>query len=322
MFRSMLTLIAALVLAGGALAQEWPAKPVRFIVTFTQGGAADLTARILGDKLSEVWKQQVVVENRGGGNGTIGVEAVMRAAPDGYTFLLRANSHVINVAIQPKLSYDFDRDFAPVVMVTAAPLLMVANPRFAAKNLDELTAQLRARPGKIDVVTCGVATVHHLAMELYKHATKTFAVHIPQRGCTPAVVDVVAGVVDVGMVSLPAGLPFVRQGKLTAIAITSKERSHSAPEIPTFRESKAKELARYEIDNYYGFMAPRGTPAEILAKLEADTRRVLEMADVQKRIAGAGMDPFVLGPQDMVKLMRADVEKFKQTIRAANIQPE
>ncbi len=313
---------ACLASAPPAAAQAWPAKPVRFIVTFTAGGAADLTARILGEKLAETWKQQVIVENRGGGNGSVGVEAAMRSPADGYTYLLLANTHVINVALYQKLSYDLFRDFNPVLMTTAAPLLLAANPRLPASNIAEVTAALRARPGKIDIATCGIATAHHFAMEIYKHATKTFAVHIPHRGCSPAVVDTVSGVVDIVMVSLPAGLPFVNQGKLKAIGITARQRSPSAPSIPTFRESGLKELADYEVDNYYGLMAPAGTPREILARVEADTRKALEAPDVRKRLAGAGLDPFVLGPEQMVAAMRNDVTKFKRAIEVAGIKPE
>ena len=316
------TLLVALLQSANAVAQDWPAKPVRFIVTFTQGGAADLTARIIGDKLGELWKQQVVVENRGGGNGSVGVEAVQRSAPDGYTFLLLANTHVINVALYPKLSYDLTRDFAPVMMTTAAPLMLAVNPRVAASNIAQFTQALRERPGKLDVATCGIATAHHFAMEMYKHATKTFAVHIPHRGCSPAVIDTVSGVVDVVMVSLPAGLPFVKQGKLKALGITSKERSPNAPDIPTFRESGVPELANFEVENYYGFMAPAGTPKTILTRLEADIRKVLGLPDVKTRLAGSGLDAYVLGPEQMIKTINLDVEKFKQAIKVANIKPE
>jgi tripartite-type tricarboxylate transporter receptor subunit TctC len=308
--------------SAAAVAQAWPSKPVRVVVTFTTGGAADLTARILGEKLAELCRQQVVVENRGGGNGSVGVEAVMRSPADGYTFLLLANTHVINVALFPKLSYDLLRDFAPVMMTTAAPLLLAVHPRVAASSITELTQALRARPGKIDIATCGIATAHHFAMEIYKHATKTFAVHIPHRGCSPAVVDTVSGVVDIVMVSLPAGLPFAKQGKLKAIGITARERSPSAPDIPTFRESGMTELADYEVDNYYGPMAPAGTPREILARVEGDVRKVLAMADVRARLGGAGLDPFILGPEQMVAAMRTDVDKFKRIIAVANIKAE
>jgi tripartite-type tricarboxylate transporter receptor subunit TctC len=305
-----------------AAAQTWPVKPVRIIVTFTTGGAADLTARILGEKLADTWKQQVIVENRGGGNGSVGVEAVQRSPADGYTFLLLANTHVINVALYPKLAFDLFQDFAPVMMTTAAPLMMAVHPRVKATDINGITQDLRARPGKVDIATCGVATAHHFAMEIYKHATQTSAVHIPHRGCSPAVVDTVSGVVEVVMVSLPAGLPFVKQGKLRAIGITSKERSPSAPDIPTFRESGMKELAQFDVENYYGLMAPAGTPADILRKMETDVRSALAAPEVKARLSGAGLDPFILGPAQMTAQIRADVEKFKEAIKVANIKPE
>ncbi len=325
MLRSVLfAMVGALIAAmsAPAPAQTWPSKPVKIIVTFTTGGAADLTARILGEKLADTWKQQVVVENRGGGNGSVGVEAVQRSPADGYTFLLLANTHVINVALYPKLTFDLFQDFAPVLMTTAAPLMMAVNPRVKATNIAEITQDLRARPGKIDIATCGVATAHHFAMEIFKHATQTFAVHIPHRGCSPAVVDTVSGVVDIVMVSLPAGLPFVKQGKLRAIGITSKERSPSAPDIPTFRESGMKELLQFDVENYYGLLAPAGSPADILRKMEADVRSALAASDVKARLSGSGLDPYVLGPVQMTAQMRADVEKFKQAIKVANIKPE
>lgn len=313
---------ASLLVAGTACAQEWPSKPVRFIATFGAGGAADLTPRIIGERLSDLWKQQVVVENRGGGNGNVGVEAAMRSPADGYTVLVLANTHVINMALYPKLPYDLTRDFVHAVMVTSAPLALVANPRVKASNIVEMTQEFRARPGKIDVVTCGIATAHHFAMEIYKHSTRTFSVHIPQRSCAGAVTDVVSGTVDLAMVSLPAALPFIKQGKLKPIGITSKERSPNAPDIPTFHESKMKELVNFDISNYYGFSFPAGTPKEIVAKLEADTRKVMGSPELKARLAGAGLDPYILGQQQTLEVIRADVEKFRQAIKIANIQPE
>jgi len=314
--------IALLPGARQAFAQDWPARPVRFVVTFTQGGGADLTARIIGDRLGELWRQQVVVENRGGGNGSIGVEAVLHAPADGYTFLLLANTHVINMALYPRLAYDLLRDFTPVGMVSSAPMLLAVNPRFKAANLAEFTAVLRERPGKVDVASCGIATSHHFAMEIYKHSTGTVAVHVPHRGCSPATIDAVSGQIEAVMTSLPAALPFVRQGKLRALGVTTRDRSPNAPDIPTFRESGVPELRNYAVDNYYGLMARAGTPAEIVARLGADLRRVMAQPELRARLAGAGLDPFPLGPEETVALIRADVEKFREAIRVANIQPE
>jgi tripartite-type tricarboxylate transporter receptor subunit TctC len=316
----LLLAIAGLGVSASSAAQDYPSKPVHIIVTYTAGGAADVSARIIADKLSEFWKQQVLVENRGGGNGSVGAEQAKRSPPDGYTLLLMAAGHVFSSALEPKLGYDLQKDFAPVVMTTVSPMLLAVNPRVKAGNMRELTALLRANPGKFDIASCGVASAHHFAAEIYKSATGTFAVHIPHRGCSPAVVDTVSGQIDIVMTSLPTALSFVRQGKLRAIGITSRERSAIAPDIPTFRESGLKELADYQIDIYYGLMAPAGTPRDITSKIEADVRRAMVLPDVKARVEAAGMDPFLLSPSQMSSLIGKDLDRFRQAIRVANIR--
>ena len=315
--------IAALLFcAAHAAAQNFPAKPVKVIVTFTVGGAADLTARLIGDRLADLWKQQVVVENRIGAGGRIGVEAVHRSAPDGYTLLLFSNTHVINQALYKDQGFDLLKDFAPLGLTTSTPMVLAANPRVPIKSVKEFTELLRAQPGKIDYTTCGVATAHHFAMELYKHATNTYAVHIPHRGCSPAVADTVGGQIDLVVASLAAVLPFAKQGKLHIIGLTSEKRSPSAPEYPTFRESGLPELKDFAVENYYGFMAPAGTPKEVQAKLEADIRQVLAVREFVTRLNNAGLDLFQYSPSQMTALVRADLDKFAAAIKIANIKPE
>jgi tripartite-type tricarboxylate transporter receptor subunit TctC len=313
---------ASLLCAAPAGAQNFPNKPVKVIVTFTVGGAADLTARLIGDRLAAQWKQQVVVENRIGAGGRIGVEAVHKAPADGYTLLLFSNTHVINQALYKDQGFDLLKDFAPLGLTTSTPMVLAVNPRMPIKSVVEFTALLRAQPGKIDNATCGVATAHHFAMELYKHATKTYAVHIPHRGCSPAVADAVGGQIDVVVASLAAVLPFVRQGKLRVVGLTSEKRSPSAPEFPTFRESGLPELKDFAVENYYGFMAPAATPKEVQAKLEADLRQVLALPELVARLNNAGMDLFQLTPQEMMTLERSDLDKFARAIAIANIKPE
>ena len=315
--------IAALLFcAAHAAAQNFPAKPVKVIVTFTVGGAADLTARLIGDRLADMWKQQVVVENRIGAGGRIGVEAVHRSAPDGYTLLLFSNTHVINQALYKDQGFDLLKDFAPLGLTTSTPMVLAANPRMPIKSVKEFTELLRAQPGKVDYTTCGVATAHHFAMELYKHATNTYAVHIPHRGCSPAVADTVGGQIDLVVASLAAVLPFAKQGKLHIIGLTSEKRSPSAPEYPTFRESGLPELKDFAVENYYGFMAPAGTPKEVQAKIEADIRQVLAVREFVTRLNNAGLDLFQYSPSQMTALVRADVDKFAAAIKIANIKPE
>jgi tripartite-type tricarboxylate transporter receptor subunit TctC len=324
LLNAMLTacLAACALAAAPASGQDYPSKPVRVIVTFTSGGAADLTARLIGDKLGELWKQQVIVENRIGAGGNIGVEAVQRSAADGYTLLLLANTHAINVALYPKLPFDLMKDFVPIALTTSSPIVLAVNPRQKPVNLVQFTDMLRAQPGKLDYATCGVATAHHFAMELYKHATKTFAVHIPHRGCAPAVVDAVAGQVDIVIATMPAVLPYVKQNRLRAIALTTKERSPAAPDIPTFRESGIASLKDFEVENYYGFMAPAGTPKEIVAKLQNDLRTVLNQPELRQRLASSGLDPFFVPGDQMTAQLARDIEKFRRAIQIANVKPE
>jgi tripartite-type tricarboxylate transporter receptor subunit TctC len=305
-----------------AMAQDYPSRPVRIIVTFTQGGAADITARVFGDRLTELWKQQVVIENRIGAGGSIGAEAVYRAAPDGYTLLLATNTHIINHVLYTKLPFDFTKDFGALGLVTSAPMMIAVNPSVPANNLKEFTAMLKAAPGKHEYAACNVASPHHFAMEMYKHEMGIEALNIPHRGCTPAVTDAVAGHIKIVATSVPAGLPFVKQGRLRPIALLSKERSPSLPDVLTVRESGIPELKDFSLDNYYGFMAPPATPAAVLAKLEADIRRVAALPEVRQKLDGAGLDMLVMPAGDMMKLIRADAEKYGRAAKLAGIKPE
>src|SRR5919198_4484609 len=268
-FALLLALLASVCSAQGV----YPAKPVRLIVTFTPGGAADFTARLVADKWSEMWREQVIVENRIGAGGSIGAEAVYRAPADGYTLLLVASAHAFNAALYPKLPFDIVKDFVPLGLATSTPMALAVNPRMTVTNLQEFTALLQAHPHEIQYATCGVATSMHFAMELYKFQTKTDAVHVPYRGCGPAVVDAVGGQVDVVMSSLTTVLPHAKAGKLRTLAITSENRSPSAPDVPTFRESGVAALKDYAVEVYYGFMVRTGTPREIVARLETDVAR-------------------------------------------------
>ena len=308
---------------GATLAQgAWPTKPVRVIVTFTAGGAADFTARLIGEKLSELWKQQLVVENRIGAGGNIGVEAVFRSPADGYTLLLASTAQPINVALYPKLPFDLFKDFVPIALATSSPMALAVHPRVKENDLRQFTAMLRAAPGKVSYATCGVATSHHFAFELYKFQTKTFALHIPYRGCAAAVVDTVGGQIDTVISSLNTLLPHQASGKLKILAVTSKTRSASAPDVPTFRESGVPELKDYATSVYYGFMAPAGTPKEVVAKIEADIRKVVAMPEVVQRVSSGGMEVAFVGAAEMGALMRADAEQIKKIIDFAGIKPE
>lgn len=319
----MLAGMVLAVLAGATTAQTpFPTKPVKIIVTFTAGGAADFTARLVADKLAEIWKQQVIVENRIGAGGNIGVEAVFKSPADGYTLLLASSAQAINVALYPKLPFDVFKDFAPIALVTSTPMAVAVHPRMAADDLAALTKMFQSAPGKYSYATCGVATAHHFAFERYKFQTKTFALHIPYRGCNAAVVETVGGQIDTVISSLNTVLPHGKTGKLKVLAITSKSRSASAPDVPTFRESKLAALKDYEADIYYGFMAPAATPKDVLARIEADVKQVMTLPDVVKRLTGGGLDLYVRAADEMRAIMRDDVERSSQIVKFAGIKPE
>jgi tripartite-type tricarboxylate transporter receptor subunit TctC len=247
---------------------------------------------------------------------------VKRSAPDGHTLLLFSNTHVINQALYKDLGYDLLKDFAHLGLTTSTPMVLAVNPRVPIKSVKEFTELLRANPGKIDYATCGVATAHHFAMEIYKHATRTYAVHIPHRGCSPAVADAVGGQIDMVVASLAAVLPFARQGRLRVIGLTSEKRSPSAPELPTFRESGLPELKDFYVENYYGFMAPAATPKDVQAKLQADIRRVLSVPEFVAKLTNAGLDLFLHSSEESMALVRSDVDKFARAIAVSGMKPE
>jgi tripartite-type tricarboxylate transporter receptor subunit TctC len=325
MFKSKPLILATALWVGGTasvVAQTFPDRPVRLVVTFVPGGGADLTARVIGAKLQDMWKQSVVVENRPGAGGNIGADNVFHSPADGYSLLVVSSSHAVNAAVLEKPTFDFLKDFQPIALTTSSPVFLAVNPRVKASNLRELTALLRASPGKYAYGTCGIATTHHFAMEQYKYETKTVALHIPERGCAPAVTDVIGGQMDLVAVTMPAALAFVRNGNLRAIAVTSQARSGIAPDIPTFAESGVPELKNYAVENYYGFMVKAGTPAAIAAKLEADIRKSASDPDVQKKLQEGGMDMFVKSPAESEKLLSGDVERYKQVAKVAGIKSE
>jgi tripartite-type tricarboxylate transporter receptor subunit TctC len=307
---------------GWVSAQEYPSRPVKMIVTFPAGGASDIVARIFAERLSELWKQQVFVENRVGGGGSIGTEAAYRAEPDGHTLLLASSTPIINQVLIPSLPFTFTKDFPTLAVVSSAPMMIAVHPTVPVKDLQELTAMLKGAPGKHDYTACNMASPYHFAIEMYKQAVGVFAVHIPHRGCGPATTDAVAGHIKIVVTNLPAALPFLRQGRLRPVALMSKERSASVPEVPTARESGIPELKEYYLESYYGFMAPPKTPPAILTKVEADILALAARPDVRKRLEGAGLDMLVLDSKQMTNLIRSDAEKYAQTAKQAGIKVE
>jgi tripartite-type tricarboxylate transporter receptor subunit TctC len=316
-------LLGLALFASAAFAQDYPNRPVKLIVTFTPGGGADTTARVFAERLSDLWKQQVFVENRPGAGGSIGAEVVHKSAPDGYTLFLATNTHIINQVVYPKLPFDFTKDFTPIAIVTNGPMVIAVNPAHVqAKDLKEFVGMLKNAPGKYSYASCNVASPHHFGMEMLKHAMGIDALHVPHKGCGPAVTDAVAGHIGIVVATLPPAVPFFKQGRLRPIALLSAERSASAPEIPTVRESGIRELKDFSLESYYGFMAPPGTPAAIAQKIEADVLKLAAQPELRKRLEGAGMEMFVRDSKSMMTLIRSDYEKYGKAAKAANIRAE
>ena len=306
---------------GAAIAQDFPSRPVKVVVTFPPGGGADLTARIISTRLAEVWKQPVLVENRLGGGGNVGADHVLKSPADGYTILLLTASHIGNAAMLEKLTFDLLKDFTPVALSTTSPIMLAVNPSVKAKDLKEFVELLRANPDKMDYASCGMATTHHFSMELFKYLTKTAAVHIPHR-CAQAVVEAVGGQLRAIAVTMPPALPFVRNGQLRAIGVTSLKRSTNAPEVPTFAESGVPELKNFAVENYYGFAVSAATPKNLVSKLEADIRKVLAEPELQKKLFAAGFDIFSKSSVDSAELLRADLDVFQRVAKTAGIKQE
>lgn len=319
LFVSVLTAI----FSGFALAQsDYPTRPVKLIVTFPAGGASDIVARIIAERLTELWKQQVFIENRVGGGGSIGTEAAYRATPDGYTLLLASSTPIINQILIPKLPFTYTKDFPTIAVISSAPMMIAVHPSVAVKDMKELTAMLKSAPGKHDYTACNMASPYHFAMEMYKQAVGVYAVHIPHRGCSPATSDAVAGHIKIVVTNLPTALPFIKQGRLRPIALMSKERSPSTPGVPTVRESGIPQLKDYYLESYYGFMAPPGTSTAIIAKVERDILSLAAQPDVRKRLESAGLDMLVLNAKQMAELIRADAEKYARVAKQAGIKVE
>lgn len=308
--------------AGAQSTAPYPSKPMRIVVPFTTGGAADTLARLIGQKLTEAWGQQVIVDNRGGAGGTLGMDAVRKMPADGYTFVLISNSQPISQVLYPKLPYDLVKDFVPVNLVASTPMMLAVHPRVPAATLQEFNQYVKTRPGQLSYGSCGVGTAPHLAMEMYKFQTQSFVVHIPYRGCSPAAVDAVGGQVDVVLATAPAVLPHARAGRLKVLAVTNPARTPSAPDVPTMKETGVPGLKSYAVDNWYGFLAAAGTPREAIEKFDAEVKKILAQKDVADRLVAAGVDPSPGTAKQIADLIDADMKQFAAVIKFAGIKPE
>jgi tripartite-type tricarboxylate transporter receptor subunit TctC len=318
--RTCLQLMAGAVAlpAVSAFAQTYPSRPVRWIVGFAPGGATDLIARMMGQWLSERLGQSFVIENRPGAGSNIGTEAAVNAAADGYTLLLTAPANAVNATLYDKLNYNFLRDIAPVASISREPNVMVVNPATPAKSVPEFIAYAKANPGAINMASSGNGTSVHVAGELFKLMTGVRMQHVPYRGAAPAITDLLAGQVQVMFASMPSSIEYIRTGKLRALAVTTAARSPALPDLPTIGD----DVAGFEASSVYGVGAPRKTPAEIVAKLNAEINAVLADPKAKARLAELGGTVLSGSPADFGKLLAEETEKWGQVVRAANIKAE
>jgi tripartite-type tricarboxylate transporter receptor subunit TctC len=312
-----IVLLLGLLTAMAAGAQEWPAKPVRFVVPYPPGGGTDVIARIVQSRLGEALGQQVVIENRGGAGGALGTEQAAHSAPDGYTFLFTLSSHTINPLLY-KLNFDTERDFAPVTLIVSVPQLIATQPGSPIQTLQDAVNMAKAKPGALNFASVGNGTPSHIAGELIKLKTGIDIVHIPYKGGGPAVADTLGGQVSLAIVTMPAAMSHVRAGKLKALAVTTAKRNPGAPEIPTVAE--ALKLADYEVDSWYALFAPAKTPPAIVAKMQKAIAQTIQLPDVKQKLLEQGGDTVGSSPEYLERVVKAELRKWPEIIKAANIR--
>jgi len=301
-----------------AWAQAYPARPVRIIVGFGSGSAADILARLIAQWLSVRLGQPFVIENRVGAGGNLGTEAVVRAPPDGYTLILCASTDTINATLYDKLNFNFIRDIAPVAGIARGPNVLVVHPSFPAKTVPEFIAHAKANPGKVSFASAGIGSVSHVSGELFKATAGINMVHVPYRSLAPALTDLIGGQVQAIFSSTPPSIEFVRAGKLRALAVTSTMRSEALPNLPTIGDF----LPGYEATLFTGLGAPKNTPAEIVERLNKEIKAALADAGLKVRLADLGNIPMPMTPADFSKLIADETEKWGKVIRAGNIKPK
>ena len=310
---------AALAAALPAAAQNYPTRPVRVIVPYAAGGNTDFTARAIGAKLSEVFGQQIIVDNRPGGATNIGTEVAAKAPADGYVMLMGGASNAINMSLFAKPPYNTLRDFAPIVLCVQGANVLTTHPSVPAKNLKELIALARAQPGKLNFASSGIGSSNQMAGELLKVMAKVNIVHVPYKGNAPALTDTLAGHVEMMFSGVPAVVPHIQSGRIRAIGIGSLKRFAALPQVPTFDESGLK---GYEATTWFGLMAPAKTPREIVTRWNAEVGKILASSDIKERFMNDGLEPMGGSPEAFGKFIRAEIDKYAGVIKTAGVQQQ
>lgn len=300
-------------------AQAYPQRPVRLIVPFPPGGGADILARIVGEKLTEKWRQQVVIDNRGGAGGTIGTEIAARAQPDGYTLFMASSNHPINVHLYRKLPYDPITDFAPVMLAGSAPLMLVVHPSVPARSVKELIALAKSKPGALNFGSPGGGSTPHLAAELFNSSAGIRLTHVPYKGSAQAMTELIGGQLSLTFNNMLSVLPHVNSGKLRGLGVTSKARSRVAPKIPTISESG---LPGYEVTQWWGVLAPAKVPGAIVAALNRELVAIMTMNEVREKLAGMGVEPNIGTPGEFGDYLRSELAKWGRVVKGSGARVE
>lgn len=317
--RALVVLVANAPLAMPAQAGGYPDKPVRFVVPYPPGGGTDVIARIVQPRFQAALGQSVIIDNRGGGGGSIGTDVVAKAAPDGYTVLFTLSSHTINPAIYSKLAFDTERDFEPVGTVASLPQILVANPQFPAQNVAELIAISKSRPTAVQFASVGNGSPGHLAGELFNLRTGLRIPHVPYRGGGPALNDVMGGQVPLLWVSIPAATPFVKSGKLRALAVSTVARSSIFPDVPTVQEAGVPD---FEVDSWYAMFVPAKTPRPVVEKLNRALNTVLQEPDIREKLLAQGSAAVGGPPEALGRTVTAELGKWAKLVKQANIKAD
>jgi len=318
LFRSAAGIALALVCAA-AFSQPYPTRAVRLIVPFPPGGGTDTMARVVAPKLSEFLGQQVVSENRGGAGANIGAEVAAKSAPDGYTIMLATITNAIGASLYTRLNYDLVRDFATITQLATTPHILVVHPSVPVKTVKEFTAFARARPGDLAYSSSGAGSAAHLAGELFNSLTGVKTVHVPYKGGGPSMIALVGGEVSLAFATMPSAIGYVKSGRLRGIAVTTEKRSPSTPELPTIAETGVK---GYEAGSWYGLSAPAGTPKEIVARLHAETLKVVALPDVKERLFNAGFEIVTSSPEQFAAFTRSEIQKWGKIVKSAGLKAD
>jgi tripartite-type tricarboxylate transporter receptor subunit TctC len=301
-------------------AQDYPSKPIRLVVPFTPGGSTDILARVIGVKLTEAWGRQVVIDNRPGAGGNIGVDLVAKSPADGYTLVMgHIGTFGVNPTLYPKLPYDPIKDFQPITLVALVPNMLSVNPALPAKSVKELLALAKAKPGTINFGSGGNGSAAHLAGEYFKLMSKTDITHIPYRGTSPAVTDLIAGQIQMIITGVPPTLNFVKTGKLRALAVATSKRLPLLPDLPTISEAG---VPGYEATQWYGVLAPAGTPKPIVAKLNAEMSKAIKGPDVREKLAADAAEPVGNSPEEFGAFIKKEIARWAPVVKASGARPE